>query len=133
MSAKISETIKVDQALGPVDINTAKTSGWFSMQHYRRAYGVVTTDTVAQTKSATVQLLQAQDASGTGSKPLTDVVSKTAPTGGAKLTVGVDVMSDHMDEGFTHIAVKATTDAGATLNAAAVLLRSEGRYGVSMP
>lgn len=133
MHAKISEKVRIDQAFAPVDIDNDQVGVWLPMAHYRRALGVVTVNTVAQTKNVTIQLMQAQDASGTGSKPLSDVVTKIAPTGGSKMTLLTEAMSDEMDEGFTHVSVKVTSDTAVALLAAALLIRGEGRFGVSMP
>jgi hypothetical protein len=132
VEAKISETIRVDQIISPVDIDTDRTGLWLPVTHYRRALAVVTTDTVAQTKNVTIQLMQATDAAGTNAKALSDVVTKVAPTGGAKLTLQVEAKSDELDEGFTHVSAKVTSDNGAVVNGAAVLIRGEGRYGVKM-
>jgi hypothetical protein len=132
MHAKISEKIRIDQAFAPVDIDADQTGAWFSMVHYRRVLGVVTANTVAQTKNVTIQLMQAQDASGTGAKALSGIVTKVAGTGGQKLTLEVEAMSDAMDEGFTHVTVKVTSDTATALLAAALIVRGEGRYGVSM-
>lgn len=133
MNRKISETIRVDQGFAPVDIVTAQTSVYLSMENYRQIEGVVTTNTVAQTKNVTIQLFQAKNAAGLEAKALTGVVTSVAPTGGAKLTVVVEADASRLDEGFTHVAAKVTSDNGAALLAAAVLIRANGRFGTSRP
>jgi hypothetical protein len=130
LNKKLSELIRIDQAIAPVDIDTDRTSNYFSMANYRQALAVLTTAALADTKNATIQLLQATNSAGAGSKALSSVVTDIA-SGSEALTIQVEAKAEDMDlaNGFTHIAVKVTTDNGAAVNGAAVLIRGDGRYG----
>lgn len=131
-TAKITELHKIDTVLAPIDITTPRTGVWKPAAMYRRFAAVLVTDTVATTKVATLQLYQAQDVNGTGAKALGDPVS-VAASGSQKLTLQVERMQAEMDEGFTHVTARATSDNSTAVSAVAILIRGEGRYGVSQP
>lgn len=115
---KILEIIKIEPAVLNSDITTARESTFRSAKDYRQFVAHLQTGTVAQTKVATVELLQATDASGTGKKRLGSLTTYTAPTGGGTANITAEARQDQMDSanGFTFIAVKVTSD-----NATAVL------------
>lgn len=129
----ISEMVKVDQGFAPADIATDTTSLYFFMANYRQVQAIVNVNTVADTKNVVVQLMQATDSAGTGAKVLGDAVTQVAGTGGTKMNISVESDASLMDtaNGFTHVAVKVTSDTVAALLAAAAIIRGNGRYGTS--
>lgn len=128
----ISEVVRVDQAIAPVDYSTAdRTSSYIPMENYRQVQGVLNTATVAAASNATIQLMQAQDASGTGAKALSAVVSKVAAAGGEAFTLDVEANASDLDVDFTHVAVQITSDQATAVNGSAVFIRGNGRHGTS--
>lgn len=123
--------IKTDQAIAPVDITTDRTGSYVAMRNYRQVQALVTTATVPTDSVVTVQLLQAQDDSGTGEKALSAVVSQTAASGGEAITLTVEANASDLDDGFTHVTAQVTCDDDAAVNGAALLIRANGRYGTS--
>lgn len=128
----ISEVVRVDQAIAPVDYSTTdRTSSYFSMENYRQVQGVLNTATVAAASNATIQLMQAQDSSGTGAKTLSALVTKVAGVGGEAFVLSIEADASDLDDGFTHVAVQITSDQGTAVNGSAVLIRGNGRHGTS--
>lgn len=128
---KFTERAATSAAIPLADIGTAPVTGvYVPVANYRRFYAAIMSATVAQTKSVTLQFMQAQDASGTGAKVLGTAKTVTAPSGGAKLLVESENYVENLDtnNGFNHIAVRASSDAGAALNGAAILIRDIGRF-----
>lgn len=128
---KLSEELDILEGVVSDDIATADlTSDYYSMANARRVGAKLFTDTIAQTKIATIQLLQAKDDQGTDSKALTSVVTVTAPTGGAKLQAYVEAMAEDMDRanGYTHVAVVVGSDNATAVIASAVIILGEKGY-----
>lgn len=124
MNAKISEKTYIKVAIDSADIATAdRTSPYFAAGIARRVFARLVTGTVAQTKIATLEFLQATDDSGTGAKLLGERQTYTAPTGGgtADLSVDVDLDAIDGDNGFTHFAVKVTSDNATAVTGAVAL------------
>lgn len=116
MSEKLSECLKVKEGIQNADITTDRTSPWHEFHEGRRALGSLQTETVADTKVATIELLQAKDNAGDGAKNLAGPVTATS-AGGQKLAAVVDAKQDALDDanGFSHIAVKVTCDNGSAV------------------
>lgn len=128
---KFTEKAARDVAIPMQDIDTADVTGaYYPVADYRRLYAGLITATVAQTKAATLQFFQAKDAAGTGAKALGAEVSSVAPNGGAKLFLEQEAYVSEMDSnnGFTHVALKATCNVGSAVQATALLIRDQGRY-----
>ncbi len=127
-AGQLSDHIALDKGVINVDIATDRTSGWFPMKDFRQAIAHLQTDTVADTKIATVEFLQATDSSGTGSKVLGTKTTLTS-SGGEELDGQAEIEVTDMDEanGFDHIAIKLTSD-DTTVVGSAVLIRDKGRY-----
>lgn len=129
MNRKLSEIVRVDQVVTPVDIATDRTGVYLPLADYRQVMATVTTDTVAATKNVTVQLFQAKDAAGTGAKALSALVTKVAATGGEKITLSVEANTSKLEKGYTHVTAQVTSDTAVALLGAAVLVRGGGRFG----
>lgn len=123
VNAKISETVKIEQAILNADITTDRESAFRTAVGFQRFRAFLQTATVTATDFATIQLLQATDADGADKKALSAVVTFTAGSGGAPARIEVEAEIDELDSanGFTFIAVKATSDNATALLAAATL------------
>lgn len=79
---KISDEVKVDAALSPRSLATTNATGeYFSLEEYSRAMFLTEAHEIADTKTVVSQVMQAQDAAGTGAKALTNAAATiTAPT-----------------------------------------------------
>lgn len=130
MNMKIGELIDIQPGVTPQDITTDRTSSYYSMQGIGRVLAQLTTATVAATKKATVQLMQAKDDIGTGAKALTEPVEATAGTGGEAIFLQVEAQAGEMDiaNGFTHVAVKVTCDHDSAVQGAALLIFGERSF-----
>ncbi|MCL6453556.1 MAG: hypothetical protein K6T78_08005 [Alicyclobacillus sp.] len=127
---KISEAVRIDTAFAPVDVATNdQTGAWVEMADYRRVLAYATTAAVANGKHVTLQLLQARDANGTGSKALSDVVTVTS-TGGA-VTASVEAQASDLDlaNGYGFVTAQVTCDDGSAVVGTAILIRGDARFG----
>lgn len=128
---KMNEELEVVQGVAPQDIGTADVTGsYLPMEGANQIMATLTTAALTTGKIATVELLQATDASGTGAKALATAVSGTSVDSGA-VTVSVGVKSDDFDTNndFAYYAVKVTVDEAGKLGAATVA-RGHLRYSV---
>jgi hypothetical protein len=128
--AKLTETAKFDHAVVNADITTDRESSFVSAEGFNEFVGSLITGAAGAGSVATVQLLQAKNDSGGDKKPLTDVVSATAPDGGGALSVQAQAWQDQLDvaNGFTHVAVKVTSNNSVALIGAATLVRNIATY-----
>ena len=127
---KFSEMVDRKHGVVNADITTDRTgSVYYPAANFRKIIGILITGSVADTKKASVQLLQAKDASGTDAKNLGTAVEVVA-SGAQSLVVTQEADAFDMDKsgGFTYAGIKVSSDnATAVVGAAAVLL-SEPRY-----
>ncbi|MGB9845889.1 MAG: hypothetical protein ACPLRH_00095 [Desulfotomaculales bacterium] len=124
-SMKLSELIKVQKAVAPADIITAKTSVYYSMAGIGRVLAVLTTATIAQGKKATIQLMQAKDAAGTGAKALGAAVEKVVTdAAGEAVFLTAEAKASDLDlaNGYSHVAVQVSSDNATAVYGAAVLI-----------
>jgi len=121
---KLSELVQVQEGVTPQDIVGGKTSSYYSMAGIGRVLAVLTTATVAETKKATIQLMQAKDDQGTGAKVLGTAVEKVADAGGEVIFLQVEAKASDLDlaNGYTHVAVQVSSDDAVAVNGAAVLI-----------
>jgi len=125
----MNEELEVVAGVIPQDIGTADVTGdYLPMSGADQILATLTTAALTTGKIATVELLQATDSSGTGTKALATAVSGTSVASGA-VTVSVGVKSDDFDTNndFNHYAVKVTIDEAGKLGAATVA-RGHLRY-----
>lgn len=131
MSSKISERVRAEVGLATADIDTPATGPWYPAANARRIRALLVTGAPSTGKKAKLELLQAQDGSGTGAKELVPAVeSAAAESGQTEIFLQAEAQSSDFDEanGFAFVAVKASTDNGAELNASAVLEFADERY-----
>ena len=121
---KLGEKSKFLFGLANADITTDRTGVYSPVAGFRLLRGLLIANTVADTKVVTIELLQATDSSGTGSKALKAAVTFTSD-GGETLIATVDALVEEMDiaNGFNHVAVKVTSNnASAVIGCAALEL-----------
>jgi hypothetical protein len=127
---KFTEMVDRKHGVVNADITTDRTgSVYYSAANFGKIIGILITGSVADTKKAGVQLLQAKDASGTDAKNLGTAVEVVA-SGAQELIVTQEAGAAAMDKanGFTYAGIKVSSDnATAVIGAAAVLL-AEPRY-----
>lgn len=132
MPNRLSEELKILEGVAPQDIATADVTGpYHDVTEARKITGVLITGTIADTQVVTIELLQATDSAGTSSKSLKG--PKTVTASGAeklKAVIEAEITDMDMNNDFTHVAVKVTSDdpAATPPNGAAVLLLGGLRY-----
>jgi len=119
---RLSEFQKIDVGLVAQAINNNTATGaYFAMAGHVRALAILNSGPLALTKTTTVEILQAQDAAGTGSKGIPTTVGQLATctvtvniaVGAATLTADADVTgSSVLLNGITFTGA-AATDASA--------------------
>lgn len=126
-NAKLSQVLMGVIGVVNTDITTDRTGDYHDVSGARRLLGQLVTGTVADGSNATIQLMQAKDASGTDAKELTSAVEAVS-SGGEELLVEVDAEVAAMDTDFTHVAVKVTSNNGTAVPGAAVLNMGDLRF-----
>ena len=127
---KFTEIVDRKHGVVNADITTERTgSVYYSAASLRKIIGILVTGSVADTKKATVQLLQAKDASGTDAKNLGTAVEVVA-SGAQNLVITQEADAADMDKanGFTYAGIKVSSDNAAAVIGAAAILLSEPRY-----
>lgn len=130
MSSALTQRSRVIVALTPQDITTQRIGPYLDVSAAQRILAAINTGIVAQTKTVTVQLMQAQDATGTGAKLLGTATVLTAPTGGATLPTNIDVKIGDLDHnnGFGFVAVQLLSNNSTAVYAGAMLVEGSNRY-----
>lgn len=135
---RLTEQLKVDNAIPSQSLGASNvTSDYFDMTKYRDALFMVNSGALADTNMVKMEIMQAKDASGTDAKAVNDadgnplVVEFTNDTGSsmdaAELLAEVQGALMDTNNGFTHIAVKITSD-DASSNVSGTLIRGNGRF-----
>lgn len=107
---RICDKVKIDTALAPVSLNGAGTGEYFRMDLHRKALFVVNVGAMAAGKTSEIQVMQAQDAAGTGAK----VVASSTAT----ITANTNVQAALLTSAVTHVAGDAYTVNGLVFTAA---------------
>jgi len=68
----LSEAVKLDIALTSASLNGAGTGAYFKMDKYRKALFIAEIGAMAAAATSVLQVMQAQDAAGTGAKVITN-------------------------------------------------------------
>ena len=126
----MNEELEVIAGVVPQDIGTADITGdYLPMEGADQILATLTTEALTAAQTATVELLQATDAAGTGAKALATAVTGTAVTGALAVVASVGVKSDDFDTNndFAFYAVKVTCSETGKLGAATVA-RGHLRY-----
>jgi len=129
---KLAEELIPVLAVAPQDIGTADVTGsYLPMADANRMLAVVTTAALTAGQTATIELLQATDASGTGAKALKAAVTGTSTAEVLSVTAQVEVLADEFDTNndFAFFAVKVTCSETGKLGSA-VAIKGDLRYSV---
>lgn len=119
---RISDVLKIDQALTPQSLNGAGTGQYFMMNTYRRALFTVNVGAMAAAATAAMQAMQAKDSSGTDAKVITGLT--------ATITANTKVSSAKLLSGDVHVAGEVYTINGLAFTAAAADVPTERTYAV---
>lgn len=107
----LSEAIKLDLALTPASLNGAGTGDYYRMDQYGKALFLWETGAMAAAATSIGQVMQAQDAAGTGAKVITNnAATITANTKVAALTItcATVIATDEVTvNGLTFVAAAA--------------------------
>lgn len=125
MFHNLPKEVYFQQALAPAtDLGAAIVPATYIDVTQFERFGFVVLMGTSNRTTATIQIVQATAAAGTGSKNVTGAVNTTTPTTGQWAVV--DCSADQLDinNGFRYVAVQCAV-AGGTAGAAAVLF-----YGV---
>lgn len=127
---KLGEILQPTLAVAPQDIGTADVTGsYISMSGCNRVLAVLTTEALTAGQTATIELLQATDSSGTGAKALKTAVTGTSTAEVLAVTAEVEVNGDEFDtnNGFSYFAVKVTCSEAGKLGSA-LAIKGDLRY-----
>lgn len=122
MPKLISEAVKADIALTSANLNGAGTGSYYNMSKYRRALFVVETGAMAAAVTSALQVMQAQDAAGTGAK----VVTNNAAT----ITANTGVAAALLTSAVVHVAGDVYAINGLDFTAAAADVPGTRTYAI---
>lgn len=125
---QLAKRNKVDIALVSQDINNTNVTGrWYKMDQGRKALVIATISSMAAGTTATLDILQAQDGAGTGSKAISGATATvTANTNVTEMTVtyGTPTAGDTITVNGVILTCAASTDTTAKTFADAAGLTS---------
>ena len=131
-SGRLYEHLKIDPAVAPASLSGSATGAYRSMVGFKRALFIVSAEALADGQSVTAQILQAKDAKGDGFTGVDGFsVALTGQVDADKAVAHVEIDGSELTDGFTHVALKLTSDAG--VNASAVLIREGCTTGRTYP
>lgn len=119
---RLSERLKIDTALTPISLNGAGTGEYFGLRGYRKALFAVEIGAMAAAATSIMQVMQAQDAQGTGAK----VVTNNAAT----ITANTKVAAALLTSGAVHVAGNTYTINGLVFTAAAADVPTSRTYAI---
>lgn len=112
---KLHEQFKLDTALTPQNLNGAGTGPYYPMSRYRRALFGVSLGAMAAGVTSAIQVMQAQDARGTGAKAVTNNAAMVT----ANVRAKVVTLSIVTAAAGVHVAGDTVTINGLVFTAAA--------------
>lgn len=114
MSKLLSENTKIDIGLTSQNLNGSVTGPYYKMTDYNKALFIVEVSAMAAGKTAVLQVVQAKDAAGDGSKNLTNstaTITANEKVASAKITAATVVAGDKVTiNGLTYEAIAAAGD-----------------------
>jgi hypothetical protein len=119
---RICDKVKIDTALTPVSLNGAGTGEYFRMDLHRKALFVVNVGAMAAGKTSEIQVMQAQDAAGTGAKVVTPST--------ATITANTNVQAALLTSADEHVAGEKYTINGLVFTAAAADVPGTRTYAI---
>lgn len=129
--SKLTEQVRIEQALINADITTDRESTFRSAAGFKQFVAhLQTNNNVDNTNVATIQLLQATDASGTSKKALSAVTTYTSAADNSTADILAHAYIDELDvaNGFTFIAAKATSNNGTAVIGAVTLILADAVF-----
>ena len=118
----LSEAQKIDIALTSQNLNGAGTGTYYKLDKYGRALFIAELGAMAAAATSALQVMQAQDAAGTGAK----VVTNNAATITANTGVAVALLTS----AAVHVAGNTYTINGVTFTAAAADVAGTRTYAI---
>ncbi|GAB6172000.1 hypothetical protein JCM15765_14780 [Paradesulfitobacterium aromaticivorans] len=118
----MSENQKIDIALTSASLNGAGTGAYFSMSKYGKALFVVEVGAMSAAVTSALQVMQAQDAAGTGAKVITN--------NAATITANTNVASAILTSALVHVAGDVYTVNGLDFTAAAADVPGTRTYAI---
>lgn len=112
---RIIDVNKIDVGIAPASIDGVATGQYFAMSEFRQALFIAMMKNIAAGETVVLQLLQAQDATGTGSKDITGY-SATVTANESVNSVDLTIQSDGAG---VHVAGQTVTINGLIFTAAA--------------
>lgn len=127
----LSEMLSVRRIGTPGSYSAQADLTWVNVVGYRRAlFNVILADLTAD---CVFTVKQATDSSGTGTKVLDSTVTATGANGSDESKPGlIEVLTDHLDEGYNYITLNVNPGA-ATVLAVDVLLGDPYELPASNP
>lgn len=119
---RLSDVEKLDIALTPANLNGAGTGAYFRMDLHRKAVFAVQLGAMAAAVTSAAQVLQAQDAAGTGSVALAGAL--------ATVTANTRVAAALLASGAVHVAGNIYTVNGLVFTAAAADVPGTRTYAI---
>lgn len=129
---KLSEQCYPAAGVSNADIVTRRTSPYVLASEASRIVASMTTEAATVGKTATVSLLQATDAAGSGAKDLGTAVVKTSASGAQKLLGMAEAGPNDMDHanGFLYVAATVISNDTSPLVGSVQLILGGLRHGV---
>ena len=118
----MSESQKIDVALTAISLNGAGTGAYFPMSKYGKALFIAEVGAMAAAVTSILQVMQAQDAAGTGAK----VITNNAATITANTKVAVALLTSAV----VHVAGDVYTVNGLDFTAAAADVPTSRTYAI---
>jgi len=123
---KISDVNKVDVGIAPAALNGANTGLYFPMTHHRKSLFAQNIGVMAAAATSVMQVLQASDSAGTGSKVVTGKTTTiTANTLASQILLAIVTAA-----GGVHVAGDTVTINGLVYEAAAADVPTSRVYAV---
>ena len=125
MNSKLTERLDLQSIIAPQDVGTADVTGTYvDVSKAGRFVVLAKAGAVTAAKILTVQLMQAQDAAGTGAKVLGAAVTAAGAGGAAPADIEIEKKVEELDgaNGFTHVTAVLGIDENAKLGAAWIAL-----------
>lgn len=118
----LSEASKIDIALTSANLNAAGTGTYYKMDKYGKALFIAEIGAMAAAATSVLQVMQAQNAAGTGAKVITN--------NAATITANANVAAAILTSAVVHVAGDTYTINGLTFTAAAADVPGTRTYAI---
>jgi hypothetical protein len=135
-NAKISEQVSVLGTIDPVSQGVGSvTTSWIPVSGHERLMALIQTGVLGASATVDAKLLQAKDASGTGSKDVTSkAIAQIVKASGDNKQALINLRAEELDTngGFSYVALSITVGAAASLVGGSVLGAVARQYPASL-